>query len=230
MQYSLLFHVIGGGIGIVSGFVALAATKGIRLHRRAGTIFVWSMLAMSLSGAAISAWRHGTVSVIAGLLTAYLVTTALTTVRPRTTMTRRVDLGATIAALVLGPTSLALGFITAASPSGLRDGIPPFPLFMFGTIGLLAGLGDLRVMRLDGLRGGARLARHLWRMCWALWVACMSFFLGQSKHFPKEIRIPALLAMPGLIVLVAMLYWLWRVRGRRASRTAIAGGALEAGA
>lgn len=58
----------------------------------------------------------------------------------------------------------------------------------------------------------------LHRKSWALWIAASSFFFGQAKVIPKPIRIPALLALPVLVVLVAMLYWLWRVRIRRSLR------------
>lgn len=55
-------------------------------------------------------------------------------------------------------------------------------------------------------------------MSFALFIAALSFFLGQAKVIPKPIRIPGLLALPVLAVLVTMLYWLWRVRIRRSLR------------
>ena len=119
----------------------------------------------------------------------------------------------------MGLTSVALGFDTLASPTGRRaDGLPAFPFFMFGTVGLLAGVGDVRMIRSGGVRGASRLVRHLWRMSWALWIAASSFFLGQAKVIPKPVRIPALLALPVLAVVATMLYWLWRVRFRRTLR------------
>ena len=45
----------------------------------------------------------------------------------------------------------------------------------------------------------------------ALLIAAFSFFLGQAKVIPKPIRIYPVLIVPPLIVLVVMLYWLWRV-------------------
>ena len=68
------------------------------------------------------------------------------------------------------------------------------------------------------LRGAPRLARHLWRMCFALFIAALSFFIGQAKVIPKPIRVSGLLAIPVLAVLVTMLYWMWRVRVRRSYR------------
>ena len=52
-------HVTGGVTGILSGLVALYALKGARLHRKSGTIFVYAMLLMSLSGAVMAVGRRG---------------------------------------------------------------------------------------------------------------------------------------------------------------------------
>src|SRR5688500_16946583 len=102
---------------------------------------------------------------------------------------------------------------------------------MFAGVGLLASVLDLRMIRAGGLpnlRGATRIARHLWRMCFALFIAALSFFIGQAQVFPKPIRIRPLLALPVLLVLVTMFYWLWRVRIRRFFRGIVAVRAPEA--
>lgn len=55
-------------------------------------------------------------------------------------------------------------------------------------------------------------------MCTALFIATLSFFIGQSQVFPEPVRIMPLLALPVLAVLVTMFYWLWRVRIKRSLR------------
>ena len=79
---------------------------------------------------------------------------------------------------------------------------------------VLAAAGDIRMIRARGIQGGRRIARHLWRMCFAMWVAAASFFLGPPERVPEAIRIPALQAVAVLVPIVAMLYWLWRIRVR----------------
>lgn len=212
-QTTLVVHILAGGLGLVTGFVALFAAKGARRHRRSGMLFVYSMIAMALHGAVIAALKGTEISVIAGLLTAYMVITALTTARPAAAGSQGMDVGMTVVALAVGVASFALGFQARATPT-VEDGIPADMFFLFGTVALLAGGSDIRVIRSGGLQGAARLTRHLWRMCYALWVASASFFLGQADEFPPALRIPALLAVPVLVPLVAMLYWLWRVRIR----------------
>jgi hypothetical protein len=58
-------------------------------------------------------------------------------------------------------------------------------------------------------------------MSTALLIAAFSFFLGQAKVIPKPIRIVPLLMIPPLVVLGALMYWLWRVRARRNTRVIV---------
>jgi uncharacterized membrane protein len=226
-------HIIAGGLGIVLGFVALSAAKGAPLHRQSGMLFVYATVTMALMGATMAAvWGRAPASnVPVGLLTAYLVMTALTTVRPPSAGSRWLDLGLMLVALAVGLALFTFGVEAFASPKGQLNGIPAVPFFIFGSVALLASVGDLRMMRSGGvqaIRGAPRLARHLWRMCTALLIAAFSFFLGQAQVIPKPIRIIPLLAIPPLVVLAAMVYWLWRVRRRRTFRAVVGASAAEA--
>ena len=48
-------------------------------------------------------------------------------------------------------------------------------------------------------------------MCFALFLASISLFLGQSQVFPEPLRNSGLLPIPVLLVLLLMFYWLVRV-------------------
>jgi len=218
------FHVTAGVIAVVAGFVALYVLKGGTLHRRSGTIFVYAMLLMSLSGAVMAVGRVGSaLNISAGLVTAYLVITSLLTVRPPSAGSRQVERGAMMAALALGPTIIVLAFVNAGR------GKPGFavPLLIFGTLALSAGLGDRRMLRAGGLTGASRLRRHLWRMCTALFIAAASFFLGPVRRIPEPLRNPAFRLIQ-LLVLVTMVFWLWRYRRKRTSRSLVGVTAPEA--
>ncbi len=89
----LLAHILAGGLGLVSGFLALHAAKGAPLHRKAGVFFVAVMLTMATTGMVLAV-LHGAWAVInlaAAIVTAYLVVTALLTVRASTVAARRVE-------------------------------------------------------------------------------------------------------------------------------------------
>ena len=226
MRLILAPHIVAGGLGIVAGFVALWAAKGSRLHRKSGMIFVYAMLVLSSSGALMAmTWRPNTGNVMAGVLTFYLVLTAVLTVRRSAPW---LDVGAMLVGLAGGLSGIALGF-DAIARGGIRQGIPAPVFFIFGVIGLLAITGDFRMIRSGGLRGGPRLARHLWRMCLGLLIAAASFFLGPPGRVPELIRIPALLPVPVIVPLLAMFYWLWRVRIKRTLGDVVGSGVHEAG-
>ena len=91
-------------------------------------------------------------------------------------------------------------------------------LFFIATVMIVAAIGDLRIMRFGMPRGAPRLARHLWRMCFALFIAAGSFFSIRArvaKILPEPFTTAPMRALPILLVFGAMFYWLWRVRGRR---------------
>ena len=63
-------------------------------------------------------------------------------------------------------------------------------------------------------------------MCFALFIANASFFLGQADEFPQWLRIRPLLASLALFPLALMGYWLWRVRARRSLRGLVTSDAI----
>lgn len=216
-RMTLTVHITAGAISIILGFVALFAAKGAPTHRKFGILFVYTMVVMGLVGATVATvWQRSMfINLPAGLISAYFVVTALTTVKESRLGSRYWAIGLMLVALTLGSYNLFFGLKALASPDGQMWGFPPFPFLMFGALGLLAAAGDVRILRSGSLTGSRRVARHLWRMTLAMFIATGSFFLGQAKVFPKPIRILPLLAIPPVLVLLALFYWLWRVRLRQ---------------
>ena len=207
----LPIHIIAGLIAIAAGFVALYTVKGMKRHRKSGTVFVYAMLVLAGTGATIAAIKSQPANVMGGLMSIYLVTTGVLTLRARDEKMRVIDAASLAAAIALAFLSTRMAFEIARSPTGTMNGVPPAPLFAFAAVATLGAIGDLRVLLTRGLQGTQRIARHLWRMCFALFIASGSFFLGQAKVFPKPIRIIPLLAIPAFLPLLFLLYWLMRV-------------------
>jgi uncharacterized membrane protein len=204
-------HVIAGALALMLGAVALLARKGARLHRGSGQLFVYAMLVMGITASVLG-------NTGGGLMSAYFVVTAFTTVRPVTAWTRWVNAGALSVVVVLAAGSMDKGFKAFASPGGVLNGVPFLMLFFIGMVMAMAAAGDIRVMWSGPLRGGPRLARHLWRMCFALFIAAGSFFSIEARVarvLPEPFTTPAMRVLPIALVFIGMFYWLWRVRVRR---------------
>jgi hypothetical protein len=63
-----------------------------------------------------------------------------------------------------------------------------------------------------GVSGSQRIARHLWRMCFGLFIASGSFFMGRQQIFPDFIRESNVLIFLTILPLLLLIFWLVRVR------------------
>jgi uncharacterized membrane protein len=217
MPYSalLLLHIGGGIVGLLSGAVAMSFRKGSRPHRVAGNVFFVSMLGMSAAGAFLAFMKSETNNVFGGILTFYLVATAWVTARRRERETHAFDLGALLVASALGVFILTYGIEAATSPTGEKEGLPAGIYFFLASVALISATGDVRMLLRGGISGTPRLVRHLWRMCFAWFIASGSLFLARPRIFPALMRTTHTLVLLGILPLILMAFWLVRVRFTR---------------
>jgi hypothetical protein len=206
-------HIAAGTLAILAGYIAIFAAKGAVLHRRSGMVFVYAMIVMGMTATVVAIIRDIPGSVGGGPLAAYFVVTAVTAVRP---IDRRLDIAMLVVALTLSALSYARAGGALAQGRFVINGVPVAMTLFLASVLLLAAVSDVRMLRGATLAKPVRIARHLWRMCFGFWVATGSFFFGQMDEFPAWAQSVALMAIPALLPLVLMLYWLWRIRVRRA--------------
>ena len=208
MTLLLWAHIASGLIAVIAGFLAAGAPKGGRLHGQAGTLFVGSMLFLGISAAILEPFRMPEPgSPVGPLLVCYFVATSWVTARRRDGTSGRFEIIAC---------AVALGAAAIIAWSGLAgDATTPAgrgPVFAFAAVCLLAGLGDLNVVLRKKLSAAQRLSRHLWRMCFAFFVATGSFFLGQQDIMPEAIRGSPVLFAFAFAPFAVMLLWLVKLR------------------
>lgn len=213
----VITHVCSAAVGLLSGYLAMVLRKGSGLHGAAGTIFFVSMLSASGAGGILAGFIHfNSGNVIGSTLTFYLVATAWVAAKRREGKTGLFDLGALLFVLAIVSAGATWGFEALNSPIGRKDGYPPAMFFVFGSIALLFGISDIRMIARGGVMGAKRIARHLWRMCFALLFATLSFYPGQANRlFPKWLRETNLMYVPSVLLVGAMLLALYRVSVRK---------------
>jgi uncharacterized membrane protein len=226
---ALAFHATAGTAALVAGSIAIGARKGGTLHRRAGRVFVLAMIAIGLTAVGIALYEHKE-TVAGGALAAYLVFTAWTTVRPLAAAGRRTDIALMLFAGALALAGFAQAFAALNRPGHQIEGVPAGMQFFLSTIILLAAVGDVRMIRARGLTGTRRLARHLWRMCFGLFIATGSFVaqLVRMTFVPAWMRGLTVILVLAAGPLVVLLYWMWRVRLRHNLRGLVTARLAEA--
>jgi uncharacterized membrane protein len=126
----LAIHILAGVLALVFGYVALFATKGAALHRKSGLLFVFAMVTLSLTGALVAFLNTSSVSLVAGLLTFYFVTTALLTVRHRSQESHRIDAAAMLFALAVALLGLKTGLHLSKTDGPYIPALLPIPVLV----------------------------------------------------------------------------------------------------
>lgn len=190
---------------------------------------MYTIIATGLTAVGIGVYE-GKEDVAGGALTAYLVFTAWTTVKPLPGAGRGVSIAVMALAFTFAAGSYMSAFTALGRPGYRLNGVPAGMLFFMGTIVLLAAIGDLRVLRTGGIQGTRRLARHLWRMCFGLFIASSTFAaqLVMMTFMPPQFRsVPMFLLLGGGPLLV-LLYWMWRIRLKQNLRGLVTAKPMEA--
>ena len=214
-------HIGCGTLALFAGMVALSVTKGGTVHRRAGTVFVVTMLIMAATADYLAVVRPDQLpNLLVGTFTLYLITTAWLTVRrgeAEPMLLQKAALGIVLV-LFLPFAFLSFQLATGMTPF-LRSAVPLrgpvlIALFVFTGITGIAVVTDLKVLLAHGISGKARIERHLWRMCLGLAMAAGSAFTnGFPRLLPRSVHVPLIwLFMPQFIAIGALFFWLVRVR------------------
>jgi uncharacterized membrane protein len=207
MDTALVFvHVTGGTVALITGGIAMLVRKGETVHRYAGSVFFVAMLTMTISAFVVAVIRDQSINISASTVTFYMIVTSWVAATRKDGEIGRFE----TAALLLG-----LGVTASAFLFALRGGDVQVVHYVFGSIAAIGVLSDVNVLARGGLSGRQRIARHLWRMSFAMLVATGAYFAGQPRFVPAILRETNLNFVPIVLVLVLLVFWLVRVRFTR---------------
>lgn len=209
MMWALTWlHIAGGIVALMAGTVAAGSRKGSWLHASSGTWFAVSMLVLGVTAAILAQSEKDSGMAIGGIFTCYFVLTAWVTARRRDGGTGIFEMFACASAIGAAALLLWGGLTVVESPTPVGNG----PMFALAFICLLAGIGDLNVVLRKVMTPAQRLSRHLWRMCFAFFIATGSFFMGQQDVMPQAVRGSPVLFILAFAPFAVMLFWLARLR------------------
>jgi len=214
---TLIAHVSLGTLAVIVGAIALAARKGRKVHITAGRVFVYSMGLASVLGAVLGAIKYETfwITFHAGILGATLVSSGVLAVRIHAQGARKWFTGIAALNALNAAGLIAAGYYATTLPEGRLFGFAAADYFFLFGMAAIAGLGDARMLLGAHITHRHRIAQHLMRMCIGFFIAAGSAFTGPGgSAFPQWVQDSGLLMVPEPVILLLMLFWLWRTLRR----------------
>ena len=206
----IYIHAFFGGIGLITGFWALAAGKGLRVHKRVGKIFSWSLgfSAMLSLLIAVLPGHHNPFLFLIGVFTLYLIASGNRALKLKSSSRQSIGLTDKILSwsmLVFGLLMIAKGAVDYFNQSS----IGVLYLF-FGIIASLLSGRDLDLFR-DFEKAKQRWLRtHLTRMIAALIASVTAFIVAGLSLGSLVSWIAPTIVGTGFIV-----YWTRRVSPKK---------------
>lgn len=172
---------------IGSGFAALGAgllaagnkifNRAHRWHVFTGRMFFVAMCMIFITAIPLSILRGNAFLMLIAIFSFYLALSGWCYARNRSGVPQGIDWARAIAMLVCSAAMATYGvwLLTAGSNGGMI-------MLVFGFIGGLLGVGDIRIIRAGGVQGSARIARHLTMML-AATIAAITAFLVVNLTF-----------------------------------------------
>lgn len=212
-QSVLGLHVVAGVVALVAASLALFTAKGKTAHVRAGLTYVAGMGGVTLTALVLVVLRPNLFLGLVALFSFWLVLTGWRAARIRDGQPRPLDRALVWGMVVVGLGMVGLGL---AGMAGLTEGAGSrsVVLVVFGGIGLVSAVADLRAWRAGPATGTARLARHLTRMLGGTIATVTAVVTVNAGFLPELAR-----WLGPTVVMVPLIVW-WNVRLARRSPTA----------
>ena len=165
---------------------------------------------MLLSGIAAAYLKDSIDDMMLGALVMYTVFTAWLAVHHNNNQTDHLEVMALmwIIAFTIIAFSISLGW---------REVEVPGAYLIWGGLAIVCALGDMRNLYLSGLSGSQRIIRHVWRIGFSQVWAALAFtdkimkMLGANLKSMQEEQLMLIVAVPTMIILITIVYWITRI-------------------
>lgn len=178
IQILIYFHAAMGGLGLLSGSVALFASKGNQAHRKSGLVFFFSMLLSGLTALIITVLPdHENPFLMAiGIFSLYFVLSGFRALKYKS------GVQSFLFDKLIAYTMLLTAFLMVVVPLIVRSQINVV-LVVFAVIGAILSFRDLRIIRHPERLKKAWLKLHLGKMIGG-YIAATTAFIVVNQLIP----------------------------------------------
>jgi uncharacterized membrane protein len=202
----LTIHIIGGGLGLLSGILNMIAKKGDSRHRIVGNIFFFSMLTAGLSSLVLSTINPSLFMFMVGIFTVYMVGTGKRYLHLKMLNQKQkpkiIDWSLTIGMMLAGILFMGLGVLSL-----LKSNLFGLVFITFGFLGLLFVRHDFKNYTGKSHLLNYWLSEHLQRMIGAFIASTTAFLVVNAKYLPESIPLILYWLLPTIIFTPLIIKW-----------------------
>ena len=186
----LIFHIIGGTIGLLTGILNILRKKGDKNHKLVGKVFFTSMMTAGVSSLILASIHTNYFLFMVGVFTLYMVGSGQLYLKHNASpISNRIGLTITTLMLIAGVLFIGFGVLVL-----IKTKLFGLVFITFGGVGLLFVRQDFINHKVQSAIKNYWLIAHLQRMTGGFIASMTAFLVIIAKYFPQQI--------PGFV------YWL----------------------
>jgi len=199
-RFLLVIHVVSGFMALMAAFAAIAVAKGQAKHRLFGKIFLYAMTGVMLTAIPLAISKNNLFLFLIAIFSYYLAFSGWRYAVNRDGQAKRIDKAASYIMLLA-----ALFMLTTGSVQQSLASFERIILMVFGLIGAISSVSDLRTYANKSAKGKVRIAKHLGAMFGAT-VATVTAFSVTNIHLP-----PLVVWLAPTVIFIPIIVW-WKRR------------------
>ncbi len=202
----LVFHILGGAIGLFTGTLNIILKKGDKKHKKIGTIFLYAMLVTGFSSLVLAIIHPNYFLFIVGIFTLYLTSTGkryLFFKSKSRQNPQKIDWILTFTMLIV-----VLVFISFGAYMLYRSNNFGIVFLVFGALGIRLAITDLNNYKGKSTLTNYWLIGHIGRMTGSYIAALTAFLVVNESHMPKFIPSYVIWIFPTIILLPVIIIWI----------------------
>jgi uncharacterized membrane protein len=184
VQYLIYGHAAFGGVALLSGLIALMTTKGNKLHRKGGLIFYYTMLSSAVLALIVSVQPDHVnyFLFVIGIFSAYMILSGKRILEMKllykNQKPKQTDFALPVLMLISGVAMILYGIYLSMTKGNIG-----MVLLVFGGIGIIMAIGDLRLLKSTPTDKKFWLYQHISKMTGG-YIAAVTAFLVVNEILP----------------------------------------------
>jgi uncharacterized membrane protein len=200
----LLFHIVGGSVGLLTGILNILRKKGDKKHKLIGKIFFISMMTAGSSSLVLAYIHPNYFLFMVGVFTLYMVGSGQRYLKHKQQNidSKLIDWTITILMLFAGILFVGIGILTI-----IKSNLFGLVFITFGSLGLLFVRQDFKNYNDKATIKNYWLVGHLQRMTGGFIAALTAFLVVNAKYFPEQIPSFLYWLFPTIILTPLIIRW-----------------------